>query len=155
MEAIVGAFVILASIYSYTELESEKAELQAKVSEIEYRYENDTIRKTLSAGEFIQYGARVKHWVPSSNYFISDLSLQPQHSSTVNLAPYDPSDEYTSQVKTANSTSVATPVAVMQMPIIRDRSCSGEVTTILTSDLDTPRDNKDRMMVRETIYECS
>lgn len=154
MEAIVGAFVILASIYSYSEMKSEKAALQAMVNEIEYRYESDTIRKTLSAGESIKYGARVKHWVPASNYFISDLSLQPE--SSADIAPYDPSEDYASQIKIVNSTVAVDPTAYLQMPVRRDRgSCTGEVTTILTSDLDTPRDNKDRMMVREMVYECS
>jgi hypothetical protein len=179
MEPILGIAIILGSLFFYDQ--NYVLSDSARDKPAEYRYKEDAESGSqpvvgIQAGA-IHYGSRVKHWMPGENYFISDLSLEslpvasvapiPQgdtmNRSVAELrkdtprsqASFDPTEEFQKQTRVSiNKPTPRLSSAEVVLPRARP-SCTGEVSTIYTSDLDTPRHNKNEMLVREAVFGCS
>ncbi|POP51570.1 hypothetical protein [Zhongshania marina] len=177
MEPFLGIALILGSLFFYDQNYVQPDSANDKPTE--YRYEQDTEsgRRPIEGNGAIHYGSRVKHWMPGENYFISDLSLEslpvastepvPERATTKSSvagvrkdtprsqASFDPTAEFQKQSRA--STNKPTPqLSSAEVVLPRAKSsCTGEVTTIYTSDLDTPRHSKNEMLVREAVFGCS
>tara|TARA_R110001592_G_scaffold316364_1_gene592793 strand:+ start:31726 stop:32229 length:504 start_codon:yes stop_codon:yes gene_type:complete len=167
MEPLLAVFLLIGSMVVYDQGNVEPLQ-DTKPKAIEYQYkEIESTGKSVSTGDVIKYGASVKHWVAAENYYVSDLSLYSLPDETGSSGdvgtglpqttePYNPTTEYTKQVISGKTNIQSQPaVQLRQVTSIPQRECSGKAITILTSDLDTPRENKNQMLVKEAVLRCS
>lgn len=169
MEAV-AALIILFGALSYG-LDSEE-KVEAPVAE---PASVDQV-KVVTGGDKIQYGRKVKYWVPEAGYYITDLSVEPKVkvNSTPSSNPdvvVDPAEEWSANSESSVYTSPgsryqAKSVGVkwlepgdpeltrMTRPRLVDEHCEGETQTVFTADLKTSRPDKSVMRVSEVVIGC-
>lgn len=167
MEPLLAVLLLIGIAVTYDQ-EAESVAGDTSPKAIKYQYK-DVVdgSKTVSTGDQIKYGVRVKHWVAGENYYISDLSLHSLPEVTElssgdavetqrSAEPYNPVSEYDRQISSHQGRSKAhASVQARQVASIPQHECKGKTITVLTSDLDTPREDKNQMHVREAVLRCS